>query len=103
MPSNSAIQANGAVRTGQLAQVNAMANDDMFVITIFSANVDGQTRAISLNSVANALPITKVQPATFINSTANTTVLGGQMFFDSDNLYVSVANGSVKRVSLEAF
>lgn len=103
MPSNSAIQANGAVRTGQLTQVNTMANTDTFVITIFSANSNGETRATSLNSVANALPITKIQAASFSNSTANTTVPGGRLFFDADYLYVSVANGSVKRISLASF
>jgi hypothetical protein len=103
MPSNSAISANGAVRTGQLTQVSTMANTDTFVITIFSANSNGETRAVSLNSVANAFPITKVQSGSFVNSTANTTVLGSRLFFDADYLYVAVANGSVKRIALSAF
>lgn len=103
MPSNTSVQANGAVRTGQLPQVNTMANTDMFVITIYTANANGETRQIELNAVANVIPITKIQAGSFTNSTANTTVLGSRLFFDADYLYVAVANGNVKRIALVSF
>lgn len=40
---------------------------------------------------------------TFTNSTANGTVLAGQMYYDSDYLYIATDDGEVKRLTLSSF
>lgn len=40
---------------------------------------------------------------TFTNSTANSTVLAGQVFYDADYLYVCTDDGEVKRIGLSSF
>jgi hypothetical protein len=42
MPSNTSIQANGAIRTGELTKVGSLQANDTVVVTIFSANANGQ-------------------------------------------------------------
>lgn len=39
----------------------------------------------------------------FVNSTANSTVQAGQLFYDDDYFYVATANGVVKRIGISSF
>jgi len=102
MPSTP-VQANGAIRMGQLTNVSSLQANDTVVVSIFSSSADGQTRAATLSVLADALPVTKVEAGTFSNSTANTTVPQGRLFYDAGFLYVSTANGVVKRVGVSTF
>ena len=40
---------------------------------------------------------------TFSNSSANTTVAAGQMYYDTDYIYICTDSGEVKRVGIGSF
>lgn len=90
-----------AKKITELTALTSAANNDLLVIEDVSANT---TKSIALSDLtktvyANTLVVTgNNTPA---NSTI--TVTKGTLFYDSDYLYIAVANNTLKRVSLASF
>ena len=92
---------DNAKKTSELATTNnAVANDRIVILKDPSGTPLTRTIKVSDllgNSAANVV----IQEATPANSTI--TIKKGTMLFDSNYLYIAVANNSLKRVSLNSF
>lgn len=92
---------DNAKKTSELATTNnAVANDRIVILKDPAGTPSTRTIKVSDllgNSAANVV----IQEATPANSTI--TIKKGTMLFDSNYLYIAVANNSLKRVSLNSF
>lgn len=90
-----------AKKITELDLLTVAANNDLVIIQDVSANT---TKAIAITDLTN----TVVANSVFItgnNTPANSTVTiaKGAIFYDTDYLYIAVANNTVKRVALDTF
>ncbi len=92
---------DNAKKTSELPTTNnAVANDRIVILKDPAGTPSTRTIKVSDllgNSAANVV----IQEATPANSTI--TIKKGTMLFDSNYLYIAVANNSLKRVSLNSF
>ena len=93
----------------ELEENTAPAKVDLLVIEAYTSNTNTVTQKVTINSVlsntANANVTVENLKITKTDTPANSTisVAGGLVWFDSNYMYVAVANNSVKRISLESF
>ena len=103
MASNNALPAN------TIGVVNTVASNVRVIVVTNAASNSWALKAITVdNFLANSTHDVKAANlvVTFSNTPANSTALtiaGGQIFYDSNYLYVAVANNTVKRVALSTF
>src|SRR5687768_2703116 len=98
--------ANSAVVAANIALMNSAVAGDLLIISRAS---NGQTRSITVqNLLGNSTFDLKAANlvTTYSNTPANSsalTIQAGQIFYDSDFLYIAVANNTVKRVAVSSF
>lgn len=85
----------------ELTALTSAANNDLLIIEDVSANTTNSITILNLTKtvIANTLVITGN------NTPANSTITAtkGTLFYDTDYLYIAVANNTLKRVALSSF
>ena len=91
--------ANTDIKTSQLVLASNLDSTDRFVVVRNASNSSlATTNTVSFSTIRSYIAIANT-PA---NSSA-LTVRGGTLLYDSNYLYIAVANNVVKRVSLQSF
>ena len=88
--------ANNSLRVSQLGQVTSLsANDRLVVLT--NSDTSAQTQTIAFNNLTNSI--------CFVSTTKANTSPGtsGQICFDTNYIYVCVANNVWKRAALTTY
>lgn len=83
--------ANNAIKVGNTVVVNSATTADYSVV----CTANGAVRRIP---IANSFVMSIQTPAN-----SSFTCKGGQLFADTDYLYVAVANNTLKRIALSSF
>lgn len=89
--------ANTDVKISELSQTSSLSNTDLFVV-VRGIGSGPSTNSISLSALRTQMTL----PITPANSSA-LTISSGTLLYDSNYLYIAVANNIVKRVSLSSF
>lgn len=76
---------------------NLVNRTDLLIITQSPGTANAATKAVTVDVFASALPVN----GTPANSTIN--CISGSMFYDSNFVYIAVANNILKRVALQSF
>lgn len=90
-----------AKKITELTALATAANNDLLIIEDVSANTTKSIAIADLTKVVIANTFVLTGDSTPANSTV--TVTKGTIFYDSDYIYVAVANNTLKRVSVTSF
>lgn len=85
------------------AATSAVANDQLIIVTN-TAGTAVTKKIVVGNLLGNSSANVKIRSVTTpANGASIANVVAGTLLYDSSYLYVAVANGTLKRVSLESF
>lgn len=90
-----------AKKIAELTALTSAANNDLLIIEDVSANTTKKIVITDLTKVVVANTLVITGNSTPANSTA--TVTKGTLFYDTNYLYIAVANNTIKRVALDTF
>lgn len=90
-----------AKKITELTLLTSAANNDLLIVQDVSANTTGAIALTDLTKVVVANTLVITGNSTPANSTP--TVTRGTLFYDTNYLYIAVANNTLKRVTLSSF
>ncbi len=89
-----------------LSTANSISNGD-YIVVVTDPTTLAETKKITFSNLLANVAVMSVNSFIITNnatpSNSSITIARGKIFFDSDYLYVAVANNTIKRVSLTAF
>jgi hypothetical protein len=81
----------------ELPEANGASLTDILYIVLNPTDASNSSYSISVATLANSM----ITQKSFTNGTTNSTQ--GLVYYDSNYLYITVANNTIKRVALSSF